>query len=186
MNSGKQKCACIQTEQSGGNAKRSMTFRGERTVTDLSGLEGDNHVGGRSKHSQVTGNRRRERHLEPIVGACIREGGSEHLANGHVGGNIRQDCNDNHEPVDARNASHLISTATHGNVEERLRDASVIEGSDKSKLSNEKHEKTIIDLGKSSLGLGDKFFLLGLNLVSIHVISLFGWKRVASVIKGEK
>jgi hypothetical protein len=41
----------------------------------------------------------------------------------------------------------------------------IIKGSDRSKLSNEKHEKTVIDLGKGGFGLGDELELLGLDLV---------------------
>ena len=106
-----------------------MTFRSERTVADLGGLEGDNHVGGRSKHGQVTSNGGRERHLEPFVGTGVREGSGKHLADGHVGGNVRQNGDNRDEPVHAGTLGHLVGAATHGQVEESLGDTSIIEGS---------------------------------------------------------
>jgi hypothetical protein len=68
-------------------------------------------------------------------------------------------------------ASHLVSAAAHGAP--RLKKAwglgaggtGITKGSDKSKLSNEKQEKTVIDLGKGGFGLGDELELLGLDLV---------------------
>jgi hypothetical protein len=181
VDSRKQKGTCVQAKNGGRNAERGMAFRGEGSVADLSSLESDNHVGSTSKHGQVSSNGGRKRHLEPVVGASVGKGGGKHLANGHVGSNVRQNRNDEDEPVHAWYASHLVSAAAHGKAEERLGDAGIIKGSDKSKLSDEKHEKTVIDFGKGGFGLGDKFFLFRLDLVSVNVVGLLGWKRVASV-----
>jgi hypothetical protein len=78
--------------------------------------------------------------------------------------------NDEDETVNARYvyASHLVmvSAAAHGKP--RLK--SIIKGSDKSKLSNYKHEKTVIDLGKCGFGLGDELFLFGIDLISVNVV----------------
>ena len=72
-------------------------------------------------------------------------------------------------------ASHLVSAAAHGKPRLKkaweLGDTGIIKESDKSKLSNEKHERTVIDLGKGGFGLGDEFELLGLDLVPSSCMS---------------
>jgi hypothetical protein len=187
MDSREQKRTSIQACNGGGNTKGGMAFRRKGSVPDLSSLESDNHIGRASKHGQVTSNGGRKRHLQPVVGASVGEGGSKHLANWHVRSNIRQDRDDEDEPVYARYAGHLVSAAAHGNAEKSLGNTGIIKRSDESKLSNKKHEKTVIDLGKGGLGLGDKLFLFGLDLVSVNVVGFLGRKRVASVqIKKEE
>jgi hypothetical protein len=151
MDHGQQEGSSVQTQKSGGDSERSVTFRSEGTVSDLGGLEGDNHVGGRSKHGQVSGDGGRERHLEPVVGAGVREGGSKHLAHRNVGSDVGKNGDDHDEPVHARNRGHLLGAPAHGQAEESLGDTSIIERSDKKELSNEKHEKTVIDFGKGGL-----------------------------------
>ena len=59
---------------------------------------------------------------------------------------------------------------------------SLAEGSDENELSDEEHEKTVIDFGEGGLGLGDEFLLLPrFDFVTVHVVSLLRWERVASV-----
>mmetsp|Transcript_18092 Transcript_18092/g.32733 ORF Transcript_18092/g.32733 Transcript_18092/m.32733 type:complete len:333 (+) Transcript_18092:240-1238(+) len=159
-----------------------MTFRGERAVSNLCGLESNNHVGSTSKHRQVTSNRGRERYLEPVVGTCVGEGCGKHLHHWHIRGKVRKNRDNQNEPVHTGYACHLVGTSTHGQVEECLGDTSVIEGPNENKLSNEKHQKTVIDLGQSSLGFSDKFLFFGLNLVTIHIVRFLWWERVAFCI----
>ena len=156
-----------------------MALGGEGTVSNLGGLEGNNHVGGRSKHGQVTGNGGREGHLHPVVGSGIWEGGGKHLYHRDVGGNIGKDGDDKDEPVHTWNSRHLLGTSAHGKAEECLGNTGIVEGSNQDELTNEKHEKTVVNLGKCSLGLGDKLLILGLNLVTVHVVHLLGWEGVA-------
>ena len=179
MHHGKQKGSCVQAEKSGRNSKGSMTFGSESTVSNLGSLEGNNHVGSRSEHGQVSSNSGGERHLEPIVRRGKGESSGKHLANRNVGGNIGKDGDNHDEPVDTWNGSHLIGATSHCHTEEGLRNTSIVERSNQKELSNEKHEKTVINFSESSLGLGDKFFIFGLDFVSVHVISLLGRKRVS-------
>mmetsp|Transcript_25589 Transcript_25589/g.36048 ORF Transcript_25589/g.36048 Transcript_25589/m.36048 type:complete len:267 (+) Transcript_25589:276-1076(+) len=156
-----------------------MTFRGKGTVTDLGSLEGNNHVGSRTQHCQVTSNSGRERNLEPIIWCGIWESSSKHLAHRNIGGNVGKDSNNSGEPVNTGTFSHLCSTAAHGAIEECLGNTSIIKGTNQKELSNEKHQKTVIDFSQSGLGLSDKFFFFRLDLVTIHVVSLLGGERVA-------
>ena len=172
----------VQAEKGGWDTERGMTFRSERTVTDLGGLEGDNHVSGRSKHGKVSSNGGRERDLEPVIWGSIWEGGSKHLADRHVGSNVGENGDDDHEPVDTWYGSHLVGTSSHGETEESLWNTGIIKGSNEDELTNEKHEKTVIDFRKSGLGLSHKLLLLGFDFVTVHVVSLLGSKWVALAI----
>lgn len=118
--------------------------------------------------------------MEPIVRTGVRESGGEHLADGHIGGNVRQNGDNHDEPVHTGTGGHFFGTASHGEAEEGLGNTGIIEGSNQNELTNEKHKKTVIDFGKSGLGFGDKLFFFGLDLVSVHVVSLLGWKGVSS------
>mmetsp|Transcript_18338 Transcript_18338/g.25439 ORF Transcript_18338/g.25439 Transcript_18338/m.25439 type:complete len:259 (-) Transcript_18338:1060-1836(-) len=156
-----------------------MTFRCEGTVTNLGGLEGNNHVGSGSKHCQVTCNSGRERYLEPIIWSSIWEGGGKHLADRNVGGNVGKNGNNGGEPVDTGTLRHLFGTATHGAIEECLRNTGIIKGSNQKELSNEKHQKTVINFSEGSLRFGNKFFFFRLDFVTIHIVGLLGGKRVS-------
>ena len=179
MDHGEEEGTSIQTGQTTGDTKGSMTLTGEGSVTNLGGLESDNHVGSRTQHGKVTGNGGRERNLHPIVRSGIGEGSGKHLHNGNVGGNVGKNGNNHHEPVHARNGGHLIGTSTHGDREEGLRNTGIIKGTDEQELANEKHEQTVINLGKSGLGLGNELLLLGLDLVAVHVVRLLDGEGVA-------
>mmetsp|Transcript_20399 Transcript_20399/g.38160 ORF Transcript_20399/g.38160 Transcript_20399/m.38160 type:complete len:568 (-) Transcript_20399:392-2095(-) len=176
---GQQEGASIQTEQGGGNSKWSMTFRSESTVTDLGGLEGNDHVGSRSKHGQISCNGCRERDLQPIVRSSIWERGSKHLTDRYVGSNVGQNSDNHDEPVHTGTFSHLVGALAHTQGKECLRNTCIVERSNEEELSNEKHEKTVIDFGQSGLRLSDKLFLFRFNLVTIHIVGLLGWKRIA-------
>mmetsp|Transcript_53643 Transcript_53643/g.130691 ORF Transcript_53643/g.130691 Transcript_53643/m.130691 type:complete len:211 (+) Transcript_53643:395-1027(+) len=156
-----------------------MSFRCERTVTDLGGLEGNNHVGGRTQHCQVSSDGCGERHLQPVVGAGVWESSGKHLYDGDVRCNVRQDSDDHDEPIHTGTFSHLIGTTSHTQVEEGLGNTSIIEGSDEKELSNEQHQQAVIDFCQSSFGFRDQFFLLRLDFVTVHVVCLLDGKRVA-------
>lgn len=158
-----------------------MTFRGERAVSDLCSLKGNNHVSSRSQHRKVTSNSGREGHLQPVVRTCVWEGSGKHLANGHVGGNVGKDGDNHDEPVDAKSLCHLLGALAHEQVEETLWDTSVVERSDKKELANEKHEKTVIHFSEGGFGLSDEFLLFRLDFIAVHVVRLLWWKWVSSV-----
>lgn len=125
MNHRKQKGSSVQREDCRWNSKWCMALRGEGTVSNLGGLEGDNHVGGRSEHGQVSSNGGGEGDLHPVVWSSIREGGCEHLHYRNVGGDVGEDGDDQDEPVHAWNRSHLLCTSAHGEVEECLGDTGI-------------------------------------------------------------
>mmetsp|Transcript_21195 Transcript_21195/g.58987 ORF Transcript_21195/g.58987 Transcript_21195/m.58987 type:complete len:261 (+) Transcript_21195:616-1398(+) len=156
-----------------------MALRCEGTVSDLGGLEGDDHVGSRSEHGQVSSDGGGEGHLQPVVWSGVWEGGGEHLADRDVGGDVGEDGDDEDEPVDAVSLGHGLLASTHGEVEECLWNTGVVEGSDEQELSDEKHEESVVDLGEGGLGFGDELLVFWLDLVSIHVVGLLGWERVA-------
>ena len=163
-----------------------MALGGEGPVPDLGGLEGNDHVGRRTEHGKVAGDGGGERHLHPVVRGGVGEGGGEHLYNGDVGGNVGEDGDDHDEPVDAGDRGHLVGAATHGDAEEGLGDSGVVEGTDEKELADEEHEEAVVDLGEGGLGLGDELLLLGLDLVSVHVVQLLGGEGVAlDVVVGE-
>mmetsp|Transcript_24494 Transcript_24494/g.50952 ORF Transcript_24494/g.50952 Transcript_24494/m.50952 type:complete len:301 (-) Transcript_24494:938-1840(-) len=159
-----------------------MTFGCEGTVSNLGSLESNNHVGSRTKHGQVSSNGGRVRNLQPFVRRSKGESSSKHLHNGHVGGNVGQQGHNHDEPVHTCTFSHLISTSTHGEVEESLGNTGIIERTNEEELTNEKHEKTVINFSKSGFGFSNKFFFFRFNFISIHVVGLLGWKRVAIFI----
>ena len=67
VNHGEQESTRVQRKNTRRNSEWSMTFRSKSSVSNLGSLEGNNHVGGRTKHGQVTSDRGRERNLEPLV-----------------------------------------------------------------------------------------------------------------------
>mmetsp|Transcript_16511 Transcript_16511/g.40342 ORF Transcript_16511/g.40342 Transcript_16511/m.40342 type:complete len:217 (+) Transcript_16511:187-837(+) len=156
-----------------------MTLGSEGAISDLSCLECNDHVGSRTKHCKVTSNGGRERYLQPVIWSCIREGGGKHLNDRNVGSNIGQNGNNHDEPVHACSLRHLLGTISHANVEKCLWNTGIVERTNEKELSDEKHQQTIIDLGQSSLGLGDKLIFLWLNLISIHIISFLSWNGIA-------
>merc|ERR1719437_18538 len=60
-----------------------------------------------------------------------------------------------------------------------LGDASIVKRPNKQELSNEEHEKSIVNFRQRSFRFRHKFFFLGFNLISIHVISLLRWKWIS-------
>ena len=160
------------------DAEGGVALAREGAVPDLGGLEGDDHVGGGTEHGQVAGDGGREGNLHPVVGRCEGEGGGEHLDHGDVGSDVGEDGDDEDEPVDARDGGHLVGATAHGEVEEGLGDAGVVEGADEDELPDEEHEEAVVDLRERGLGLGDELLLLRLDLVPVHVVHLLGGEGV--------
>ncbi|EJK73634.1 hypothetical protein THAOC_04728 [Thalassiosira oceanica] len=144
----------VQAQDRARNAERRVALAGEGPVSDLGGLEGDDHVRRGSEHGEVAGDCGAEADLHPVVGRGVGEGGREHLDDGHVRGDVGEDGDDEYEPVEARHGRHLLGAPTHGDLEEPLRHAGVVERADQDELADEKHEQTVVDLGQRRLGLG--------------------------------
>ena len=179
MPSSQQESSHVQAEKRGRNTKGKVTFRGESTVSDLGSLESNNHVGSRTQHGQVTSDSSRVRHKHPFVGSGKGESGGKHLAHGNVGGDIGQNGHNHDKPVDTGSFGHLLCTSTHGEVEERLGNTSIVKRSNKEELSNEKHQKTIVDFSEGSFRFRNEFFLFWLDFVSVHVVSFLGRERIS-------
>ena len=161
------------------DAERRVPLGREGPVADLGVLEGHDHVGGGPQHGEVAGDGGGERHLHPVVRRGVRERGGEHLDDGDVAGHVGQDRHDHNEPVHARHGGHLIGAAAHGDGEEGLGDAGVVERADEEELADEQHEEAVVDLGQGRLGFRHQFLLLGLDLVAVHVVRLLDRQRVA-------